>query len=172
MDFFKNEKNRIKFYYQKLLLGLLLFLYFIVLQSNVSTHKVIFGKGLDSIPLPLINPILLFGIIILTAYLNNKLFFIKEQGEKIFILRKYDIIPLTKKDMYIAKFKIIISYIISFILMSIELYIITMLINSYKEISILKNILEIFFVLIFSIFTLIIFFVLNLIQDIKSKKKS
>ena len=39
MNYLENEKERIKYYYQKLLIGVLLFFYFVVIQSNVSSHK-------------------------------------------------------------------------------------------------------------------------------------
>ncbi|GAA0751021.1 hypothetical protein [Clostridium sartagoforme] len=171
MDFLENEKDRIKFNYQKLILYGFLFFYFVNTQSNVTAHKVIWGKAIDAKPISLINPIMVLGIITITLYLNHHLFWIKEQGKKVFIIRKYDSIPIDKKEMYIAKFKIIISNLITFIIASIIIYIGILLFNSYLEIDIFKNILDVLQIGILSITLLIIIYTINIIQDKKSKNQ-
>ncbi|GAA0107686.1 MULTISPECIES: hypothetical protein [Clostridium] len=171
MNYLENEKERIKYYYQKLLIGVLLFFYFVVIQSDVSSHKVIWGKGLDPKPISFINPILVFGVIILTLYLNNHLFWIKEQGKRVFILRKYDTIPLSKKEMYSSKFKIIINNLLTFLLGDIIIYIGTMMFNSYLEIDILMNIVEILKVILVSVILIGFLLIINLIQDNKTKRE-
>lgn len=171
MNFLENEKNRIKNNYQKLLLSGFLFFYFISVQSNVSAHKVIFGKGLEAKPISFINPIVVLGILTLTLYLNFHLFWIKEQGKRVFILRKYDTIPLEKKEMYTAKFKIIFHNLSIFLLSSIVIYIGVLIFNSYLEIDILKNIFEIIGISILTAILLILLLAINLLQDKKSKKE-
>lgn len=76
-------------------------------------------------------------------YLNSHLFWIKEQGKKVFILRKYDIIPIDRKEIYTAKFKIIIEYVIKYIIYSVFTYILALVFNTYKEINLFKNFIEI-----------------------------
>ena len=82
MSYLENEKERIRYNYQKLLIAGLLFFYFVIIQSSISSYKVIWGKGLDPKPIPFINPILILGVVIITLYLNKHLFWIKEQGNK------------------------------------------------------------------------------------------
>ena len=97
MTFFEDEKKRINKYYHKFYLGIFLFIYFINVQSNVSYEITAIKNGADMKAIPFINSTVVLGSIILIIYLNYHLFWIKEQGKKIFILRKYDIIPLSKK---------------------------------------------------------------------------
>ncbi len=172
MSYLENEKERIKYHYQKLVLGVLLFFYFVVIQSDVSSHKVIWGKGLDPKPISFINPILVFGVIILILYLNNHLFWINEQGKRVFILRKYDTIPLSKKEMYSSKLKIIINNLLTFLLGDIIIYAGTMMFNSYLEIDIWMNVMEILQVLSASAILIGFLLIINLIQDNKTKKEA
>lgn len=109
MTFFEDEKKRINKYYHKFYLGIFLFIYFINVQSNVSYEITAIKNGADMKAIPFINSTVVLGSIILIIYLNYHLFWIKEQGKKIFILRKYDIIPLSKKEIYYSKFRIIIN---------------------------------------------------------------
>jgi hypothetical protein len=171
MSYLENEKERIKYHYQKLLIAGLLFFYFIAIQSAVSSHKIIWGKGLDAKPIPFINHILIFGVIMLTLYLNSHLFWIKEQGKRVFILRKYDTIPLSKKEMYSSKFKIIINNLAIFLVGDTIIYIGTMLFNSYFEIDIWKNVLQILQVISSSVILIGLLLVINLIQDNKTKRE-
>lgn len=171
MNFIDKEKELIKHGYQEFILFGWLSFYFITIQSSITSHKIIFGSGLKEKPLSFITYPLIVGIIYLIIYLNTNLFWIKEQGEKVFILRKYDIIPIDSKDLYISKFKIIINYVIKFIFYSILTYILALLFNSYKEIDIIKNLLEVIKVFLFSILALAIILITNIIQDKKTKGK-
>lgn len=171
MSYLENEKERIRYNYQKLLIAALLFFYFVIIQSSISSYKVIWGKGLGPKPIPFINPILIFGVVIITLYLNKHLFWIKEQGEQVFILRKYDSIPLSKKEIYSSKLKIIINYLATLLLGDILIYGAIMIFNSYLEINIWKNIIELLLVFLLSAFLICILLVLNLIQDNKTKKQ-
>lgn len=171
MSYLENEKQRIKYNYQKLLLGVLLFFYFVVIQSDISSHKVIWGKGLEAKPISFINPIVIFGVIILTLYLDRHLFWIKEQGKRVFILRKYDTIPLSKKEMYSSKLKIIINNLLIFLFGDSIIYIATMMFNSYSKINIWMNIVEILQVILVSIILIGFLLIKNLIQDNKSKRE-
>lgn len=169
MSYLENEKERIKYNYQKLLLGMLFFFYFVAIQSDISSHKVLWGKGLDPKPISIINPILVFGIIILTLYLNKHLFWIKEQGKRVFILRKYDAIPLSKKEIYSSKFKIIVNNLLIFLLGDIIIYAGTMIFNSYLKINVWMNVIEIIQVVSASVILIGFLIVINLIQDNKTK---
>lgn len=172
MNFIDKEKERIKYGYQGFILFAWISLYFITIQSSITSHKIIFGSGLEPKPLSLITYPLIVGIIYIIIYLNNNLFWIKEQGEKVFILRKYDIIPIDSKDLYISKFKIIISYVIKYIIYSILTYILALLFNSYKEIDVIKNLIEIIKISLFSTLVLAIILAANILQDKKSKNKA
>lgn len=171
MTFLEDEKKRISHNYHKLMLSLFLFMYFIVIQSDISMHKDIWGRGLDAKPISIINPILVAGIIILTIHLNTHLFWIKEQGKMVLILRKYDMIPLSKKEMYSSKIKIIINNQVTFLVISTILYIVSLLMNSYFEINIIKNIWELVQMALLSMSLIIIILITNLMQDKKTKNE-
>ena len=95
----------------------------------------------------------------------------KGAGKQVFILRKYDSIPLSKKEIYSSKLKIIINYLATLLLGDILIYGATMIFNSYLEINIWKNIIELLLVFLLSAFLICILLVLNLIQDNKTKKQ-
>lgn len=171
MSFIDKEKERIKYNYQGLILFGFLFFYFITVQSDITRHKVIFGSGIEAEPLSFITYPLILGIVILIMYLNSHLFWIKEQGKKVFILRKYDIIPIDRKEIYTAKFKIIIEYVIKYIIYSIFTYILALVFNSYKEINLLKNSIEIIEVFLLALLVLAIVLFINILQDKKTKKE-
>lgn len=169
MTFLEDEKKRISHSYHKLMLSLFLFMYFIFIQSDISMHKDIWGRGVDEKPISIINPMLIGGIIILTIHLNTHLFWIKEQGKMVFILRKYDMIPLSKKEMYSSKIKIIINNQVTFLVISTILYIVSLFMNSYFEINIMKNIWELVQMALLSMSLIIIILIINLMQDKKTK---
>lgn len=171
MTFLEDEKKRISNSYHKLMLTVFLFFYFIVIQSDITRYKVIWGKGLDAKPISLINPILIGGIIILTIHLNTHLFWIKEQGKMVFILRKYDMIPLSKKEMYSSKIKIIMNNQVNLLVIATILYVVALLMNSYFEINILKNIWELLLMILLSITLIVIILIINLMQDHKTKRE-
>lgn len=171
MTFLKDEKNRIRYQYHKVILCLFLFFYFITIQASILYNKLELEKGLEVTPVSLINIVLILGIIALIIDLNNHLFWIKEQGEKVFILRKYDTLPLSKKEIYSSKFKIIISNLVTFLIGSIIVYLVALLINSHFIVNIMHNILEILLLILFSTISLLILLVINISQDNKTKRE-
>ena len=162
MTFFEDEKKRINKYYHKFYLGIFLFIYFINVQSNVSYEITAIKNGADMKAIPFINSTVVLGSIILIIYLNYHLFWIKEQGKKIFILRKYDIIPLSKKEIYYSKFRIIINNFFGFLFGAMIIYIGILLFNSYYEFNIINNILDILKILLFSGVLIGVVLVINL----------
>ena len=170
MTFFEDEKKRINKYYHKFYLGIFLFIYFINVQSNVSYELTSIKNGADMKAIPFINSTVVLGSIILIIYLNYHLFWIKEQGKKIFILRKYDIIPLSKKEIYYSKFRIIINYFFGFLFGAMIIYIGILLFNSYYEFNIINNILDILKILLFSGVLIGVVLVINLFEDYNSKR--
>ena len=170
MAFFEDEKKRINKYYHKFYLGIFLFIYFINVQSNVSYEITAIKNGADMKAIPFINSTVVLGSIILIIYLNYHLFWIKEQGKKIFILRKYDIIPLSKKEIYYSKFRIIINNFFGFLFGAMIIYIGILLFNSYYEFNIINNILDILKILLFSGVLMGVVLVINLFEDYNSKR--
>lgn len=171
MAFLADEKKRISHNYHKLIMSVLLFFYLMVIQTDITMYKEKWGRGLNEQPISIINPILIGGIILLTIYLNTHLFWIKEQGKMIFILRKYDMIPLSKKEMYSSKIKIIINNQVIFLVVSIMIYIASLVMNSYFTINIMKNIWELLVMILLSISLIIIILIRNLLEDYKTKRK-
>ena len=170
MTFFEDEKKRINKYYHKFYLGIFLFIYFINVQSNVSYEITAIKNGADMKAIPFINSTVVIGSIILIIYLNYHLFWIKEQGKKIFILRKYDIIPLSKKEIYYSKFRIIINNFFGFLFGAMIIYIGILLFNSYYEFNIINNIFDILKILVFSGVLMGVVLVINLFEDYNSKR--
>lgn len=170
MMFYEDEKKRISQYYHKFYLGLFLFCYFITTQSSVTYNKMLLKDGLNTEPITFINNILVFGIITLVIYLNYHLFWVKEQGKRVFIIRKYDIIPLSKKELYRSKFRIIIENISMFIIGAIIIYIVTLLFNAYFEFNIIANIYELFKVIIGITIIMVAVLIVNKLEDYKTKR--
>ena len=73
--------------------------------------------------------------------------------------------------MYSSKFKIIINNLLTFLLGDIIIYIGTMMFNSYLEIDILMNIVEILQVFLVSVILIGFLLIINLIQDNKTKRE-
>ena len=170
MTFFEDEKKRINKYYHKFYLGIFLFIYFINVQSNVSYEITAIKNGADMKAIPFINSTVVLGSILLIIYLNYHLFWIKEQGKKIFILRKYDIIPLSKKEIYYSKFKIMINNFFGFLFGAMIIYIGILIFNSYYEFNIINNIFDILKILLFSSVLIGVVLVINLFEDYNSKR--
>lgn len=170
MTFFEDEKERVNKYYHKFYLGIFLFIYFINVQCNVSYEIEAIKNGADMKAIPFINSTVVIGSIILIIYLNYHLFWIKEQGKKIFILRKYDIIPLSKKEIYYSKFRIIINNFFGFLFGAMIIYIGILLFNSYYEFNIINNIFDILKILVFSGVLIGVVLVINLFEDYNSKR--
>lgn len=140
------------------------------IQSAITTQT-INGNGLEPTPISIISPILIVGIVTLVFYLNSSLFWVKEQGEMVFILRKYDTVPLSKKGMYTSKFKIIISNLLTFLFGAIVIYIVMLLLNSYFVVDIMFNLWEVFLLLLLSTISLIVILIIDLFQDAKTKRE-
>lgn len=170
MTFFEDEKKRISQCYHKFYLGLFLFGYFITIQSSVTYNKTLLKDGINTKPINFINNMLLFGVITLVLYLNYHLFWIKEQGKRVFIMRKYDIIPLNKKEIYRLKFKIIIENISVFIIGAMLIYIVTLLFNAYFKFDIIGNIYEVFKVIIGIAIIILAVLGVNMLEDYKTKR--
>lgn len=170
MTFFEDEKKRINKYYHKFYLGIFLFIYFINVQSNVSYEIMAIKNGEDMKAIPFINSTVVLGSILLIIYLNYHLFWIKEQGKKIFILRKYDIIPLSKREIYYSKFKIMINNFFGFLFGAMIIYIGILIFNSYYEFNIINNIFDILKILLFSSVLIGVVLVINLFEDYNSKR--
>ena len=63
----------------------------------------------------------ILGIFFVT-YLNRKLFFIKEQGKTIYLLKKYEIVPIRKIHMYQIRIRIMAEMILVFVAGSLAVY--------------------------------------------------
>lgn len=66
--------------------------------------------------------ILLLGIFILIGYLDEKLFYIKEQGKRVYILKKYEIVPIKMKTIYFAKIRIMVETLTVLLIGAIGMY--------------------------------------------------
>ena len=149
MTFFEDEKKRINKYYHKFYLGIFLFIYFINVQSNVSYEIMAIKNGEDMKAIPFINSTVVLGSI---------------------LLRKYDIIPLSKKEIYYSKFKIMINNFFGFLFGAMIIYIGILIFNSYYEFNIINNIFDILKILLFSSVLIGVVLVINLFEDYNSKR--
>lgn len=123
MQFYKDEVKRIGVGY-KVLLFLIVFFEFINRMGNAS--YLVPAEGLDYLPFGSF-----WGSFLLIAYLNGKLFWIKEQGENVFLPAKYEITPLTRKTVWTVKIGIMIRAIIIYLLCTIATYYFTILAASF-----------------------------------------
>lgn len=172
MSLFKDERKRISDGYHKFLIGIVLFFYFIQIQSEISYNKVLLKNSDKVISVSFISGILIIGIVFLIFYLSEKLFWIKEQGHKVFIMRKYDSIPISKKEIYISKFKVIVYNSLIFMFGAMIIYIGTLIFNDYFYLNVVKDIFSTIKFSVFIIILIMIIFTINIFEDYRSKRKN
>lgn len=171
MKFFIKEKIRMKEYYQVLLMAFFLFVYFMNQMAQVTSNDILAKKGEPQFPIVFLDFWMIGGVFCLISYLNLHLFWIKEQGKRVFILRKYDTIPLSKSEIYSAKMRLIIRYVLLYWIWTIIIHAGTQALVLYVSIDPLKSVLDISFLFGFSILLLGIYFIIIRFYDMKTMKE-
>ncbi|MBS6194354.1 MAG: hypothetical protein KH828_02065 [Clostridiales bacterium] len=129
MTFYKDEKKRIGG-------GIYAFLAFALF--------LIYGEIQGQIPSPFLrestdpvkvieftNSAFLLTCIFLPIYLNDKLFFLKERGESVYLISKYTVVPITKKQLYGTKLWILVETMLLFFILSTVVYFAVLASNDY-----------------------------------------
>lgn len=117
-ELYRHEKKRIGLERWAVLVNFLV-IYFCVLQRKASY---IIWDELENQVLPYnLSLLCILGIFFVT-YLNRKLFFIKEQVKTIYLLKKYEIVPIRKIHMYQIRIRIMAEMILVFVAGSLAVY--------------------------------------------------
>ena len=134
MNLYQKEKSRIRSGYHYFIMGACMYFFFMQVQSETSlqinalTAGMGLGEGVilapDS-PVSFGHSAFWIGIILEMFYLNRRLFWIRERGRSAFLLRKYDALPVSRRDLYIAKGKVMLKayviYMIAFLIIYYEI---------------------------------------------------
>lgn len=123
MTFYKDEKKRIGSARWGIAIATLGF-YFLALQTQMN-HINFEGGG----PMWYNLDYMVLGMIIVVCYLNNKLFFVKEQQKRVYIIRKYEMVPVRVKTMYAAKIRIMTETLAAMIVGSVGIYFLALAAN-------------------------------------------
>lgn len=147
--FYKDEKRRMGNAY-KVFIFILLFINLVNLMYSVTffynTPNAIYTPVVTEEYSPYISFLNVgiwrnFSLVLL--YMNYKLFYIKEQGQRVFLPKKYEITPLTLREIYAAKFRIIINASVIYLLCSIGFYYFVLFMNQYPFMDYKRNAIEI-----------------------------
>lgn len=79
-----------------------------------------------------ISMTLFYGMALLGLYFNSRLFWITERGERSFLMRKYDLAPVTKAEIYRCKARIFVKNMAVYLGLSLAVYLMTMLLYGMK----------------------------------------
>lgn len=164
---YKEEKKRIGVG-RWCMLVVVLFMYLINDSQAVATY-IEWGNDTKVLPYS-ITSLCIWGSIYL-VYLNRKLFFIKEQGKTVYLLKKYKIVPIRKKTLYQIRIRIMLEMILLFVAASYGLYLFTAIANHLptEGLTIVWKMLILMVVLIAVM--VIILFASDLYQERKGRKQ-
>ena len=143
MKFYKDEKARVNYDY-KWGRAALFFFNIINYLFLFSTERIDYERQ-HGIQMNFITPdanfISFFNIgiwgggTIILVYLNFRLFWIREQGELVFLMKKYEILPISTKDIFQAKWKIMVQAGIAYLIWNAGFYAGVMLLNLYPMVD-------------------------------------
>ena len=134
MNLYQKEKARIRIGYHYFIMAACMYFFFMQVQSETSMQISAMNDGMgvgDSVILAPDSPVSFghsafwIGIVLEMFYLNRRLFWIRERGRLTFLLRKYDTLPVSRRDLYIAKAKVMLKayaiYLIAFLIIYYEI---------------------------------------------------
>ena len=110
MTFQELEKERMKkiSHFRDVIAGLTFFYWFGIAVRIVNTVLIRVMEGVEEpgvIRIPLLNGILYLIILYMAFYMNKRLFWIRERGKTVLLVRKYDALPIDRKHYYTEKTK-------------------------------------------------------------------
>lgn len=98
-EVYRREKKKLCFLRFGSIIAIL-FLYLIKLQGHAQSSYTLYEKDNSNLVLPFEGVFLLCLGFLLLLFVNDSLFFIREQGKRIYVLEKYAIVPIHKKKLY------------------------------------------------------------------------
>lgn len=131
MNLYQKEKSRIRIGYHYFIMGACMYFFFMQIQSettlqiNALTAGMGIGEGViltPESPISFGHSAFWIGIVLEMFYLNHRLFWIRERGRYTFLLRKYDTLPVSRRDLYIAKGKVMLKAYGIYLIASLVIY--------------------------------------------------
>lgn len=119
---------------------------------------------------PYLNRNLFLGILFLGIYMNSRLFWITERNEKVFLMRKYDLAPVTGAEIYQCKAKIFAKRMGSYLGLTMIVYLAVLAVYGLN-IEVIRTAGEAAAGLLSAAAVMAVLFVLNWVQDIRTMKR-
>lgn len=114
-EMYRREKQRIRFERWSWI-TITWILYLIKLQGQVPSFYSQHYEERTNMILDFDASILIFLGFFLLLSVNDTLFFIREQGKKVYLLEKYAIVPMRKKKLYEVRVRLFLETILYFII--------------------------------------------------------
>ena len=114
-EMYRREKRRIRFERWSWI-TITWILYLIKLQGQVPSFYSQHYEERTNMILDFDASILIFLGFFLLLSVNDTLFFIREQGKKVYLLEKYAIVPMRKKKLYEVRVRLFLETILYFII--------------------------------------------------------
>ena len=131
-EMYRREKRRIRFERWSWI-TITWILYLIKLQGQVPSFYSQHYEERANMILDFDASILIFLGFFLLLSVNDTLFFIREQGKKVYLLEKYAIVPMRKKKLYEVRVRLFLETILYFIIGASCIYAIMTIANTSFE---------------------------------------
>ena len=127
-EVYRKEKRRIR-YARWSYLAVCWILYLIKLQGQIPSPYAPFYKESLGKAVSFDGGLLILMGIFLLLFINNTLFFIQEQGNWVYVLEKYMIVPIHKKKLYNLRVRIFLETIVCFVIGVCGIYMVITIVN-------------------------------------------
>lgn len=114
-EIYRREKKKLCFLRFGSIIAIL-FLYLIKLQGHAQSSYTLYEKDNSNLILPFEGVFLLCLGFLLLLFVNDSLFFIREQGKRIYVLEKYAIVPIRKTKLYRVRIWLFLETIFYFVI--------------------------------------------------------
>lgn len=129
MTFYKDERKRLGCGVYAFL-AVVLFIFYGEIQGRIPSP--LLRESTDPVNvIEFTTTTFIWTCVFLPVYFTEKLFFLKERGESVYLISKYTIVPLTKKQLYATKLRILIETMLLFFVLSTAVYFAVLASNDY-----------------------------------------
>lgn len=127
-EIYRREKRKIQFY-RWVYMVIVWCIYLVRLMADIPSPYSIHYEERKAILLPFNEGWLIFIGIVLLFIVNNELFFIQEQGKRVYVMEKYMIVPIHQKKLYNLRVRMFLETIVYFVIGACGIYAVTTIAN-------------------------------------------
>lgn len=168
MTLYKEEKKRIGSARWAIMTAILVF-DILFYQTQMLEIQELKKQGKAFPPLSYI--INIFGVVFFVCYLNQKLFYIKERGKSVYMIPKYEILPIRKRTWYFVKLRILAEQLFVLLAGSVAVYLFLSFANQLDKLD-SYLLLKIRFLFRFAVvFTLLTVLIMDISQEYRLRRK-